>query len=154
MWLLTLNIMFVRFTYVVVYNYSSFIMVDHGSQELPRCLTDKESAFQCRRHGFDPWARKISWRRKWQPTPVSLPAKSHGQSSLAGHPAYLTYMQNTSCKMPGWMNYKLESRLLGEMSTTSDMQMINTTLIAESEEKPKSLLMRVKKPSKTQHSKN
>ena len=37
------------------------------------------------------------------------------------HPAYLTYMQSTSCKMPGWMNYKLESRLPGEISTTSDM---------------------------------
>jgi len=40
------------------------------------------------------------------------------------HPAYLTYMQSTSCKMLGWMNHKLESRLLGEVSTTSDMQMI------------------------------
>ena len=39
------------------------------------------------------------------------------------HPAYLTYMQNTSCEMPGWMKYKLESRLLGEISITSDTQM-------------------------------
>ena len=39
------------------------------------------------------------------------------------HPAYLTYKQSTSCKMPGWMKYKLESRLLGEISITSDMQM-------------------------------
>ena len=39
------------------------------------------------------------------------------------HPAYLTYMQSTSCEMPGWMKHKLESRLLGEISTTSDMQM-------------------------------
>ena len=39
------------------------------------------------------------------------------------HPACLTYMQSTSCEMPGWMNHKLESRLQGEMSTTSDMQM-------------------------------
>ena len=31
------------------------------------------------------------------------------------HPAYLTYMQSTSCKMPGWMNHKLESRFLGEI---------------------------------------
>ena len=37
------------------------------------------------------------------------------------HPAYLTYMQTTSCKIPGWMNHRLESRLLGEISTTSDM---------------------------------
>ena len=39
------------------------------------------------------------------------------------HPAYLTYMQNTSCKMLGWMKHKLESRLLGEISITSDTQM-------------------------------
>ena len=40
------------------------------------------------------------------------------------HPAYLTYMQSTSCGVPGWMNHKLESRLPGKTSTTSDMQMI------------------------------
>ena len=39
------------------------------------------------------------------------------------HPVYLTYMQSTSCEMPGWMRHKLESRLLGEVSITSDMQM-------------------------------
>ena len=39
------------------------------------------------------------------------------------HPAYLTYMQSTSCEMPSWMKHKLESRLLGEISITSDMQM-------------------------------
>ena len=40
------------------------------------------------------------------------------------HPAYLTSMQGASCEMLGWMNHKLESRLLGEISTTLDMQMI------------------------------
>ena len=40
-------------------------------------------------------------------------------------PAYLTYMQSTSCEMLGWMNYRLESRLSGEISTVSDMQMIS-----------------------------
>ena len=39
------------------------------------------------------------------------------------HPAYLTYMQSTLCEMLGWMKCKLESRLLGEISTISDMQM-------------------------------
>ena len=39
------------------------------------------------------------------------------------HPAYLTYMQGTSCQMPGWMTHKLESRLPGEISITSDMRM-------------------------------
>ena len=59
------------------------------------------------------------------------------------HPDYLTYMQNTSCKMLGWMNHKLESRLPGEVSTTSD----DTMLMTESEEEIKSLLMKVKKES-------
>ena len=35
-------------------------------------------------HGFDPWVGKILWRRKWQPTPVFLPGKSHGQRSMVG----------------------------------------------------------------------
>ena len=39
------------------------------------------------------------------------------------HPAYLTYMQNILCEMPGWMKHKLESRLPGEISINSDMQM-------------------------------
>ena len=39
------------------------------------------------------------------------------------HPVYLIYMQSTSCEMPGWMKHKLELRLLGEISITSDMQM-------------------------------
>ena len=41
------------------------------------------------------------------------------------HSAYLTYMQSVSCEMPSWMNLKLESRLPGEISITSDMQMIS-----------------------------
>ena len=40
------------------------------------------------------------------------------------HPAFLTYMQSTSCEMPGWMKHKWESGLQGEISITSDMQMI------------------------------
>ena len=56
------------------------------------------------------------------------------------HPAYLTYMQSTSCEMLRWMKHKLESRFLGDTSVTSDMQM------AASEEL-KSLLMKVKEES-------
>jgi len=47
----------------------------------------KEPACQCRkfkRHKFDPWVGKISWRRKWHPTPV-LPGKFHGQRSLVDY---------------------------------------------------------------------
>ena len=53
------------------------------------------------------------------------------------HPAYLSYMQSTSCEMPGCMNHKLESRLLGEISMSCD-----TTIMAESKEELKSLLMK------------
>ena len=61
------------------------------------------------------------------------------------HPAYLTYMQSTSCKMPDWMKHKLESNFLGEISITSETQMI--TLRAEREEERKSLLLKVKEES-------
>ena len=58
------------------------------------------------------------------------------------HPAYLTSVQSTSCEMLGWMKHKLESRLPGEISVTSDIA-DDTTLMAESKEL-KSLLMKVK----------
>ena len=53
------------------------------------------------------------------------------------HRAYLTYMQSTSCEMPGWLKHKLESRLAGEISITSDI----------SAEELKSLLMKLKEES-------
>ena len=58
------------------------------------------------------------------------------------HPAFLTYMQSTSCKILGWMKHKLESRLPGEISVTSDMQMTPPLW-----QKVKSLLMKVKEKS-------
>ena len=45
----------------------------------------QENTYQCRRPGFAPWVRKIPWIWKWQPTPVFLPEKSHGQRSLVGY---------------------------------------------------------------------
>ena len=61
------------------------------------------------------------------------------------HPACLTYMENTSCEILGWMKHKLESRLPGEILISSGMQ-YDTTLMAESEEL-KSLLMKEKEES-------
>ena len=52
---------------------------------LPCWLSSKEFICQCWRPGLDPWVRKIPWRRTWQPTPLFLPGKSHGQRSLAGY---------------------------------------------------------------------
>ena len=52
---------------------------------LPWWLSGKESTCQCRRHGFNPWVGQILWRREWQPTPVFLSGKSHGQRSLVSY---------------------------------------------------------------------
>ena len=54
----------------------------------PAGANGKESTCQCRRckrHTFNPWVRKIPWRRKWQSTAVFLPRKSHGQKTLVGY---------------------------------------------------------------------
>ena len=52
----------------------------------PGGTNGKESACECiKRCRFDPWFRKIPWRRKWHSTPVCLPEESHGQRSLAGY---------------------------------------------------------------------
>ena len=51
-------------------------------------LSGKESTCQCkshRSHKFEPWVRKIPWRRKWDPTPVFLPEISQGQGGLVGY---------------------------------------------------------------------
>ena len=61
------------------------------------------------------------------------------------HPAYLTYMQGTSWEMLDWMKHKLESRLLGEISNLRYAD--DTTVMAESEEELKTLLMQVKEES-------
>ena len=61
------------------------------------------------------------------------------------HPAYLTYMQSTSCKMLGWMKHKLESRLLGNINNLRYAE--DTILMEESKEELKSLLMKVKEES-------
>ena len=62
------------------------------------------------------------------------------------HPAYLTYMQSTSCKMPRWMNSKLESRIAGR-NINRLIYADATTLMAKSKEKLKSLLRKVKEES-------
>ena len=56
-------------------------------------LSSKEAAcntgdIKCRKHGFDPWVRKIPLRKKWQPTSVFLPGKSHEQRELGGATVY------------------------------------------------------------------
>ena len=59
------------------------------------------------------WKRKNGVVQSWE----------RSTSKLYSHPTYLTYMQSTSCEMLEWMKHKLESSLLGEISTTLDTQM-------------------------------
>ena len=54
---------------------------------------------------------------------ISSKLEKEYMKALYCHPAYLTYRQSTSCEMLGWMKHNLESRLLGEISITSDEQM-------------------------------
>ena len=70
---------------------------------LPWGLSGKESACQRRRHRFDPWVRKIPWRRKWQPAPVSLPGKFHRQRRLV---RYIVHGVTKQSDMAWWLNNK------------------------------------------------
>ena len=54
-------------------------------QGFPGWLRWQRIYLQCRRPGFDPWVKKVPWRRDWLPTPLFLPGKSHGQRTLAGY---------------------------------------------------------------------
>ena len=77
-----------------------------------------------------------------------MPVKKHIKAAYC-HLAYLTYMQSTSCKMLGWMKHKLDSRPPGEIGRNINNLRYadDTTLMAESEEELKSLVMKVKKES-------
>ena len=56
----------------------------HRGKMTLRDIESRSSTSQCGKCGLDLWVRKTPWRRKWQPTPVLLPGKSHGQRSLEG----------------------------------------------------------------------
>ena len=93
---------------------------------LPKQLSGKESVCQRRRNRrcrFSPWVRKISWRRKWQPTRVVLPGKSHGQRSLEGCSSWGHRESDTT----EWLNVQalragpLENKTLGvELNEMTD----------------------------------
>ena len=90
----------------------------------------------CRKF-FKRWEYQNTWPASWEiwmkvkKQQLELDMEQHTGSksgkeyikAVNSHPAYLTYMQSTSCEMPGWMKHKLESRLMGEISTISDSQM-------------------------------
>ena len=68
-----------RFGDLSVYSSYSYLIASLMAQRV------KKNCLWGRRPGFDPWVRKIPWRRKWQPTPIFLPGESHGQRCLAGY---------------------------------------------------------------------
>ena len=83
------------------------------------------------------WEYQTTWPASWEicvqvrKQQLELDTEQQTRSQLGEeyikvvycHPAYLTYMQSTSCEMPGWIKHKLKSRLQGAISITSDMQM-------------------------------
>ena len=66
--------------YLLIANYYEMVGFPSGSV--------LKNLLQCRRHGFNPWVGKVLWRKKWQPTLVFLPGKSHGHKSLAGYSSW------------------------------------------------------------------
>ena len=66
-------------------NPETLIIFASNNYNLHRWLSGKESTCQCRRLRFNPWVGKIPWRRKWQPTLIFLPGKSHEPRSLVGY---------------------------------------------------------------------
>ena len=102
------------------------------------------------------WEVCVQVKKQWLEPDMEQTSSKLGKEYIKAvycHPAYLTYMQTTSWEMLGWMKHKP-----GKISITSDIA-DDTTLMAESEEELKSLLMKVKEESwkswlKAQHSEN
>ena len=81
----------------------------------PRWCSGKEFACQCRnckRCRFDPWARKSSWSRKWQPTPIFLPGKFHGQRSLVGYSPWGCKELDTTERLSTHTNWPICSKFI------------------------------------------
>ena len=91
---------------------------------LPKWLSGKESACQCRRH-FDPWVGKIPWRRKWQPTPVFLPGKSHGQRSLTGYSPKGPKDLDMTERLSTWLGHSKNCSIQCWWRSLSGIQLVN-----------------------------
>ena len=71
----------------------------------------KKIHLQCRKHRLDPWVGKIPWRRKWQPTPVFLSGKFHGQRSLEGYSPWCCKELDTTERLHFVANKEINSLL-------------------------------------------
>ena len=108
-----------------------FCFIDYTIKSLWLWITTNCGKF------FKRWEYQTTWPTSWEicmqvkKQQLELDMEQQTSSRLGKeyvkaiycHPAYLTYMQSTSLEMPGWLKHKLESRLLGEISIISDMQM-------------------------------
>ena len=101
--------------------YVSYAVRTNADWGLPWRFSSKESASQCRRCGFHPWIGKTFWRRKWQPTAIFLPGKSHGQRTLVGYSSqggkrfrhdWVTQQQNTDWIHNTWPPLKCPVRYM------------------------------------------
>ena len=76
------------------------------------------TSLQCRRLGFDHWVRKIPWRRKWQPTPVFLPEKFHGEGSPEGYSSWdhrIRHNWVTNAHQSSWHFKKTPSNVVASL---------------------------------------
>ena len=100
----------------------------YSTEYFPRCRSGKESICPCRRCkrlGFDPWVGKISWGRKWQPTPVFLPGKSHGHRSRASYSSWTRafsrvwaqYLWHTGLPEPVSLRWHMDSEPLDQQGS-------------------------------------
>ena len=92
---------------------TNVLVISFPGLPLPWWLSGKEPTCQCRRYGFNPWVRKIAWRRKWQLPTAFLPGKSHGGLQSIGlkrirHDLASKEQQELSEVKPHWL-WKEES---------------------------------------------
>ena len=86
---------------------------------------------RCKRHRFDPWVRKIPWRRKWQPAPVLLPGKSHGQRSLADYSPWDCKKSDTTEQLHFSQSpFTLSSEAKGWKNTNEKLQKQNNNIVS------------------------
>ena len=134
---------------------STFIMKYSGGGGFPGGASGKDPPCQCRRHkrhGFDSWVGKIPWRRKWQPTPVFLPGKSHRQRSLMGYNlwgcrvgddrvtehSFQTYRKVERCPFCPWECWECSWRIgTGSFSPGKFFQVSNGVFAQETTLSPK-----------------
>ena len=103
----------------------------YNSLGLPRWLRWLSVCLQCGRPGFDPWVRKIPWRRKWQSTPVLLPGKSHGQRSLVGYSPWGCKELDTTENSTTLKMHKQNSRLFKTPTKTVSIVGFETQLFPQ-----------------------